>query len=360
MFWRIGLAMCVLAGALSGCGTDKAVNPKPPSPSYLLKDVAWDVAPDGSAVLYSHGDAPGQPTGVYFLDTTAAATPRFVMPIEASGVDPNDLRISPDGKSIAFERGIEIWIRSIIDGSEHQVTFTDANAIDPDWDPTGQFLVYERPFLSPGAPDTSSGLFVVDLLTMEHRHLRHDSLPTYGGDARWSPDGTTIAFTYGSPLHLFRLNVNGTGYQDLTPTSNRQCENPEWIEGGNRLVFESFSTANRSDHHTRVVNEDGTGEAPYPVELRPYGTRSALSLDRGYVAYDSLDGNNVLVLYLKAASAIGASNLPRPRKLTTYVPAGAAAPTYLMEAGHEATAAIIPKNPTRSRSAPGNISLWSR
>ena len=318
---RVGVALVSLA-TLSTCDGNHATKPypRPPGPSYLLADLAWDVSPDGRRVVYSHGNSEGQRAGIYALDTLAGAVPQFLMPLSESGLDPNDLRFSPDGCALAFERGVEIWVRGLADSSERQLTFTGGNAIDPDWDPSGVLIVYERPFLRYGAPDTSSGLFVLDTQTLEERHLRHDGLPTYGGDPRWSPDGQTIIFTYGSPLHVYRVNVDGSGYRDLTPGAQRDCESPEWIEGGSRIIYEAFNRTNRADHHTRAVSADGVRDVPYPIQLRPYGTRSAISRDSRFVVFDSLDISDVLVLYLKSASSPAPPTLTTPRQLTSYAP----------------------------------------
>lgn len=320
------LALFLVAG---GCDSGQVVKPPvPPTISYPRIDTAWDVSPKDQSVLYTRAVYQGQPGGNYLIDTTAGAAPTFFMPLDLQGVGPYSFRFSPDGLSVAFDHNLDIWIRNLVDSTARQVTFTYGNAEWPDWDPSGTQIVYVRPFLSPGAPDTSSGLFILDLLTLQDRHLRHNGLPTYGGHPRWSPDGQWITFTYGSPSHVYRINIDGSGYLNLTPNAAWACENPVWIDGGTRIVFEFFNRQDRSQHQTRVVNADGSGLGTYPVSLRPYGVQSALSRDGGFVVYDSLDAAaNVLVLFLKPASAASASNLRYPRQLTTYLPLSSAIPT---------------------------------
>jgi len=321
------LALFLLTG---GCESDRMTNPvPPPAISYRRIDTAWDVSPRDQSVLYIRAaDSLGQHGGNYLVDTTAGAAPMLLMPLDLLGVGPDNFRFSPDGLSVAFDHNLDIWIRNLVDSTQRQVTFTFGNAHGPDWDPSGTQIVYERPFLDYGAPDTSSGLFILDLVTLQERHLRHNGLPTYGGDARWSPDGQSIAFTYGSPSHVYRLNVDGSGYRDLTPGSPWYNEDPEWIDGGTRIVYESFNPSNPSQQHTEVVNSDGSGRGTYPVQFRPYGYRSALSRNGGFVVYDSLDATeNVLVLFIKPASAAAAPTLVFPRQLTTYLPPSPVVPT---------------------------------
>src|SRR5688572_449273 len=307
----LGLTLCIA----SACGKD----PTSPwdrhiRPTYLL-DLAWDFSPDGRSVLYAHANSLSAPAGIYRTDAIAAGTPQALMTLGPSGEYPTGVRYSPGGDSIAFQRGLEIWIRRISDGTETQVTFTGGNATDPDWDPSGTRLVYIRPFLTSG-PDTSAGLFIVDLADLRSHHLTHDGQPTYGAAPRWSPDGGAIAFWYGSPAHLFVVAPDGSGYRDLTPGSARRADEPMWIEGGKRVLYESFGNSG-SDHHTRVVGRGGAGDAKFPVRLRPYGVRSAVSRDGAIAAYDSVDASgDTLVLYLKALSPAGMLTVPRPRRLT--------------------------------------------
>ncbi len=246
----------------------------------------------------------------------AGTSPQALITLGPTGEYPTDIRYSPGGDSIVFQRGLEVWIRRISDGTETQITSTGRNATDPDWDPAGTRLVYIRPFLTPGSSDTSAGLFIINLADHSTHHLTHDGHPTYGAAPRWSPDGGAIVFWYGSPSHLFVVAPDGSGYRDLTPGSPRRAEEPMWIEGGNRVLYESFGNSG-PDHHTRVVSRDGAGDAVYPVHLRPYGVRSAVSRDGAVAAYDSVDtSGDTLVLFLKALSPAGMLTVPRPRRLT--------------------------------------------
>jgi len=183
------------------------------------------------------------------------------------------------------------------------VTATGNNATDPDWGPEGTRLVYVRPFLPQGAADTTSGLFLLDLLTGQDRPLTHSGLATFGGVPRWSPDGSAIAFSYGSPLHVFIIKPDGTGYRDLTPNASTDNTDPSWNATGNALTYEAFNRTDRQKHETRIVGRDGSGDGRFSIQLRPMGVRSALSRDGLLVAYDSLNaGRDTLVLYLKAAT----------------------------------------------------------
>lgn len=210
----------------------------------------------------------------------------------------------------------DIAVLDLNTATEETITSTFGNALSPDWDPSGRFIVYERPFLSYGAPDSSSGLFIVDTMTRADRALRHDGVPTYGGNPRWSPDSMTIAFSYGTPLHIYRVNVDGTGYVNLTPGDQRWNDRPSWTPDGQRIIFESFDPS-RQHHETRVVGKDGGTWQRWSPDVSPLGYRSAISRDGVFFVFTGPDsGGNYGVLYRQGLSDVVGSSR---RQLTAYV-----------------------------------------
>jgi len=104
----------------------------------------------------------------------------------------------------------------------------------------------------------------------------------------WSPDGCQIAYRGGfdqqfSPW-IAIVNADGTGYRQVTPPSDPNAfeyyESPTWSPDGSRLAF----TKNSVLH---VINVDGTGLTALPNE--DLAITPSWSPDGQHIAYVSLD-----------------------------------------------------------------------
>lgn len=292
--------------------------PSQPCPACLIGpvvslDFAFDISPDGSTVIYGHTGSDSTPPGIYLVGISPGSVPRFLKEVSPSTGDPLDFRFAPNGRDIVFVTarggGSDLWVLSIDTGEERQVTFTYGNATSGDWDPSGSYIVYSRPFLNYGAPDTSAGLFIVDTKTLSDHALLHGMQPTYGGDPRWSPDSTRISFWYGTrvrdtsgratmALHVYSVGVDGSDLRDLTPTSLDNCQYHDWIEGGGRILYEVFDRKTFAVHNTRAMLPDGSGNSLWFMDL--FLGRSAVSRDGSVVVYTGADSSGAFgVLYLQ-------------------------------------------------------------
>jgi tricorn protease len=98
------------------------------------------------------------------------------------------LKLSPDGKRLAYVRGRgDLWIADS-DGKNPMALFTGWNAPDFDWSPDGKWLVY-----SVSDNDFNRDVFVrpADGSGQPYNVSRH---PFTDSDVAWSPDGKMIAF----------------------------------------------------------------------------------------------------------------------------------------------------------------------
>ena len=239
----------------------------PPGP-YTLVDFPYDVSPNESLLVYGHIATPDLPAGVYLIGLAPGSAPKYLMPyVSPDYADPWGLRFSPDGKRLAYARGgyYDLGVFDLEAMQERRVTFTNGNAQAGDWDPSGRYIVYPRPDLDYDAPDTSAGVFIVDTETLSDRPLLHDSLATYGGDPRWSPDSASVAFWYGTKfggsygIHLYTVKVDGSGYRDLMPSSTKFSDSQRWI-GNNQLIYEFYPSSSMNIHETRMMDLT-TGES---------------------------------------------------------------------------------------------------
>ena len=245
-FWLICLAALV---PLLSCDNP---NPLFPSPSprlgvlpagVAMLDIPFDIAPDGQHFLYGRTDPGTQTSGVYLGAIPPDSSDRFLMPLDPYLVSPRAFRFSPDSRRIAFIRGellaTRVYLYDLQTGLDTAATTVEYAADAPDWDPSGRYVVYDRPWLSPGDPDSVAGIHIVDTQSQTDRSLRHGGNPTPGGNPRWSPDSSWICFSYGTRLgggnrppmaiHIYRVRLDGTGYADLMPTVSTDNQSPSWI-----------------------------------------------------------------------------------------------------------------------------------
>jgi WD40 repeat protein len=304
--WALAFALAALA-----CGSDcverNPIRPYPqPCPPCisgigLVVDYPLDISPDGQWVLYAHRGSQSYPEAIYSVSSSGAGVPDSVMPLAVFSLDPSGLRYSPDGGSLVLVRGplSDLWVRDLSSGTETRITFTNGNAADPDWDPTGRYVVYSRSFLSAGDPDSSGGLHVVDVQSLNDRVLRYQGQVVFGVRPRWSPDGAWIAYWQGvrtgesvhaaSAARVFAIAPDGSAIRQLTDSNGRNEMYPEWLGGSVRLLFESYDQVTPALHETDVVPLNGGTPAPWPIDL--VLPRSALSRNGATFAYIGPDSS---------------------------------------------------------------------
>lgn len=224
--------------------------------------------------------------------------------------DETDPAVSPDGRWIAYTRGVSIWIRSLDGRTVRRLTSGDDAS--PTWSPDGRRLYFSRfyykgnfpseeiywkpvsgreparrltrpthscqldPAVSPdgrriaftldtgcGAGTTSYALRVVDrsgeptgdLAALPNNDAADDG-PFYGG-ASWAPDGTRIVFT--RDYTLFVSSIEGTQLRAITgPRLHAglpEWRGPAWSPNGQLLTFATHS--GKDDLY--VIHPDGTG-----------------------------------------------------------------------------------------------------
>ena len=147
--------------------------------------------------------------------------------------------ISPDGRRIAFSRNTDVGVTSVyvmnVDGSG---TTPVAQGIvlnpGPVWSPNGCQVAFRS---SPDGPTGPVGR--ISIVNADGTGLRQvspdDAQDFFDESPTWSPDGTRLAFTRNSFLHV--INVDGTG---LTALPNEDmASNPSWSPDGQRIAYSS-------------------------------------------------------------------------------------------------------------------------
>jgi Tol biopolymer transport system component len=142
-------------------------------------------------------------------------------------------------------------------------------------------------------------LYVMNRNGSDQRRITFDNVFEYG--ARWSPDGTRIAFYSPGPgrfPQIFLLSANGvvqlTGTGPLTDTG-AGAQFPHWSPDGKRIVFQTTPVVNGRFVYRNifVINVDGTGLTKLTNSSTYQNRRPAWSPDGTRIAFSSnRDGND--------------------------------------------------------------------
>ena len=148
----------------------------------------FDISSTGVAVYVSSRQELSTPYAVWWLDETGRTTPLIGTP----GIYEN-LRLSPDGKRLAYEVAsswvrADIWVKDLERGTQSRLTRPPGRHNTPIWTPDGENIVFDSN--SQSAP----GLYWVRADgSGEPQRLTEDKA-LYWGAGSISPDGKRVAY----------------------------------------------------------------------------------------------------------------------------------------------------------------------
>lgn len=234
----------------------------------------------------------------------------------AASIDP---AISPDGRSVAFSSGRDLWIAGVDGSGARAVTSGGNNDQHAAWSPDGKQLVFTR-----AAEDD---LFVVGTDGSGLRNLTGDGGTAQEYEPSWSPDGTTIAFARGTSAgqgSIYVIPAGGGGSTNITPEDPtpptcdpdffRASKEPSWSPDGTRIAFtgpslcpggsgpKNYGTdiwlmAPNGGGKTNITNNDGPSEAE--PHWSPDGAEIAFTSDA-----EEREGNSDLMAMNADGSAM--------------------------------------------------------
>jgi hypothetical protein len=146
----------------------------------------------------------------------------------------------------------------------------------------------ERPILFLSNRSGDREIYLIDRDGSGLRRLTFNSI--FERAARWSPDGTRIAFTgfVNGNGDIYTVNIDGTGLTRLT-TDPARDDDPAWADNGKRIVYDRGLSNDCNPCALRVVNADGTRDHALDVgpgnSITPdiHGDRVAFANDRSGV-----------------------------------------------------------------------------
>lgn len=108
-------------------------------------------------------------------------------------------------------------------------------------------------------------------------------------NARWSPDGTMIAYVSDSQLWI--MNSDGSGKATLNAAANTVQGWPEWSADGTMIVYWEFNTST-SQYSIKRVNADGSGEVEVVGPTSDVLDRPTWHPSGSHIAYAAKDGSD--------------------------------------------------------------------
>jgi Tol biopolymer transport system component len=149
---------------------------------------------------------------------------------------------------------------SAADGSgPKEITDGSSIAWNSQWSPDGKMIA----FTGRDDPKGELAVYLMNADGSSVRHLTHVA-PEEGGAqvARWSPDGTRLAFQVNSrtqkgSAHVWIIDLATGATRKLASHSEAYLdETPSWFPDGKRLAFQSNRTGTME---VWVMNADGSG-----------------------------------------------------------------------------------------------------
>jgi Tol biopolymer transport system component len=239
--------------------------------------------PDGETVFFRGLDGTD---GLYYINTSPGITggggPTHIPNTQGNYYDP---AVSPDGQWVTFDHAeipnpADIWVINI-DGTG-LTNLTDSlagNEFSSEWSPDGTKIAYVR---QEDGQCCDSDIWIMNADGSGQTNVTNT--PDYSeGFPDWSPDGSRIIFDRSEnlnvagdfgPRDIATINVDGTGFQNLTNDPTTSQSDPAFSPDGTQILYSQVPSAGVSvsgafgfSLTVVVANADGSD----PIEISPPG-----------------------------------------------------------------------------------------
>lgn len=169
---------------------------------------------------------------------------------------------SPDASRVVFSRETgaprKLFLRTLADSSERQLTRGEADDIHPAWSPDGKTILFvrsNRPGQRVNQTDVyaeydDADIWSIEVETGNERQLIRDAY-----DPAWSVDGSRIAFDapWSGSHRIWVTDRLGRNPQQVTTDTSEAVEHirPRWSPDSSRIVFQNMD---RTQFDIRVVD----------------------------------------------------------------------------------------------------------
>jgi Tol biopolymer transport system component len=177
-------------------------------------------APDGKRIAYdvSGGPSPAG-TSIFVTDVRSG-----VSTLLEGGIGGNDPAWSPSGKMIAFDDFSSLFVVRAQGGTP---TLIRNDAVDADWSPNSQRLVFRQP--------SDGSLRTVD------KNGEDETIVAYGSNPVWSPSGHWLAYVDGGDIWKIKVNARGQAIGSSVQLTNDPSfeSQPSWAPNSKKIVYHS-------------------------------------------------------------------------------------------------------------------------
>ncbi len=211
---RTGIYASIANGGGAAIGELKRLTTNP----GLLHDVPIGFSPDGSKLLFVRDQDPAD----------AISGDLYVIAVDGSGLR----RLSP---------------------ASTRVVVSDSFGPGASWSPDGRQVTFAG--FDAAKTDGTSSVYVVDTAAGAAKSITEPG--SWSTSARWSPDGTWIAFDRGMPDNkhdVFLVHPDGSGLKDITTGFDVGVCCGHWSPDGNWLVVQGSLTGRDDQTDLFVVS----------------------------------------------------------------------------------------------------------
>jgi TolB protein len=181
----------------------------------------------------------------------------------------------------------EIYIKTLPDGPEANLTSNPADDFDPDISDDGSQIAFAS---------TRSGSTSVWVMNADGSGLRQLTDDSDGQTPRWSRDGTRIAYARGGDVAV--VNPDGSGLQTVMKSEPEETADPcrtgafvgGWSPDDSRITYYSASVS-RSEGQVCTVAADGSDVQTVVAQPGAYDVEPVYSPDGTQIVYRAIINN---------------------------------------------------------------------
>lgn len=241
---RVAALLAAVAAAVVLGVPHLAAAPAPRKPVerilYVADDDLWSVAPNGTGrvrLTRTPGTERGPALSADGLQLALESDSRLVVGAsDGTGVrrvtafvDDLEPSWSPDGRTLVFTRGTELW--TVVPGrSARRLPLDPAlKAEDPAWSPDGTRIAFT-------GEDATQNVDVYVLVLATGQVVRLTTDPAQEYDPSWSPDGRQLAYVFSNPGVGELRVMSGDGSSSRAVATGAEYDCPEWAPRGDRFL----------------------------------------------------------------------------------------------------------------------------